>query len=124
MVVVDDNRGCRRRAGGQSRPDGTRRSGRYSGGAALDTARAFKPEAYGWTSACLGMSGYEVARAIRSDQSLSTVLLVAITGWGQLDDRRKAREAGFDHHWVKPVDTGDIEQLLAGAADVGARRAE
>jgi CheY-like chemotaxis protein len=70
------------------------------------------------------MSGYDVARAIRNDPALSSVLLVAITGWGQPEDRRKAREAGFDHHRVKPVDTGDIEQLIAAAPDQDGRRAD
>ena len=62
-----------------------------------------------------GMNGYEVARAIRSRQSggaSATALLVALTGWGQDDDRQRAREAGFDHHMVKPADIELLEKLL------------
>jgi PAS domain S-box-containing protein len=64
-----------------------------------------------------GLSGYEVASWIRQQPTLSGVVLVAITGYGQESDRRLALEAGFDHHLVKPVDFGKIEDILADAAD-------
>ncbi|MDO9405713.1 MAG: PAS domain-containing protein [Polaromonas sp.] len=63
-----------------------------------------------------GMNGYEVARAIRVSQRTLAgppVVLVALTGWGQDDDRRRAEEAGFDHHMVKPADIDLLEKLLA-----------
>ncbi len=59
-----------------------------------------------------GMSGYEVARRLRELFGLGDVVLVALTGWGQEDDRRKTKEAGFDHHLVKPVGLKELQQLL------------
>ena len=125
VLVVDDNPDAAERWWPALRLTGHDVRAAYNGGAALDTARgASSPDVVLLDIGLPGMSGYEVARAIRSDPSLSTVLLVAITGWGQLDDRRKARQAGFDHHRVKPVDAGDIEQLIAAASADDARRAE
>jgi PAS domain S-box-containing protein len=60
-----------------------------------------------------GMNGYEVARTIRSRFAHQPATLVALTGWGQDDDRRRAREAGFDHHLVKPAEIDALQQLLA-----------
>ena len=58
------------------------------------------------------MDGYEVARRIRKTPSLDGVLLVALTGWGQEEDRRRSAEAGFDVHLVKPVEPGALETVL------------
>jgi PAS domain S-box-containing protein len=63
-----------------------------------------------------GLSGYEVARWIRQQPIMSGAVLVAITGYGQESDRQLALEAGFDHHLVKPVDFGKIEEILVNAA--------
>jgi CheY-like chemotaxis protein len=59
------------------------------------------------------MNGYEVARGIRSQAWGTAIKLIAVTGWGQEDDKRKAREAGFDHHLTKPIDPSALEQLMA-----------
>jgi PAS domain S-box-containing protein len=59
-----------------------------------------------------GLDGYEVARRIRQLPIGRKLLLVALTGYGQEDDRRRTREAGFDHHFVKPVDTTELLQVL------------
>ncbi|MGC4068403.1 MAG: ATP-binding protein [Polyangiaceae bacterium] len=58
------------------------------------------------------MSGFDVARAIRSDQALHEIHLVALTGYGQPEDRRKTAEAGFDDHLVKPVDINQLNEAL------------
>jgi len=58
------------------------------------------------------MDGYEVARRIRATPGYETVLLIALTGWGQEDDQRRSRAAGFDHHVVKPPDLDRLRQLL------------
>jgi len=60
-----------------------------------------------------GMDGYEVARRLRTTPGLERALVVAMTGYGQEEDRRRSREAGFDHHLVKPVDLDALEKLLA-----------
>jgi CheY-like chemotaxis protein len=61
-----------------------------------------------------GMDGYETARAIRQRPGAERILLLALTGWGQSDARRRTTEAGFDHHLVKPVELDQIIRL-AGA---------
>jgi CheY-like chemotaxis protein len=58
------------------------------------------------------MNGYEAAMHIRR-QPWGLLTLIALTGWGQEDDKRRAREAGFDHHLTKPVDPAVLNQLLA-----------
>jgi len=59
-----------------------------------------------------GMSGYDVARELRSDCSLSDVKLVAVTGWGGLEDRRRTRDAGFDYHLTKPVQSDTLREII------------
>ena len=85
----------------------------HDGAQALQTAAEFSPE---FAFVDIGMPkvhGYEVARRIRSEPATSSCVLVAVTGWGQENDRRRAREAGFDRHLVKPVDPDEIEVILA-----------
>jgi signal transduction histidine kinase/integral membrane sensor domain MASE1 len=60
-----------------------------------------------------GLDGYEVARRMRGDPGLRDVTLIALTGFGQEEDRRRAVDAGFDHHLVKPVDPEVVRELLA-----------
>jgi len=60
------------------------------------------------------LNGYDSARRIR-EQRGQNVLLIAVTGWGQDDDRRRSAEAGFDHHLTKPVSVGALKKLLAAA---------
>ena len=59
-----------------------------------------------------GLSGYEVARTLRADAHYEDLVLVAQTGWGQEEDRRRSREAGFDHHLVKPVGPEELRAVL------------
>jgi CheY-like chemotaxis protein len=63
-----------------------------------------------------GINGFDVARRIRSDQSRANTVIVAVTGWGQAEDRERTREAGFDYHLTKPVDAGAIFALLTAPA--------
>ena len=60
------------------------------------------------------MNGYEVARRMRQQPGLENVLLAALTGWGQQEDRHRTSEAGFDHHLVKPPGWKAFESVLAG----------
>jgi two-component system CheB/CheR fusion protein len=66
-----------------------------------------------------GMSGYEVARAVRADAGLRGIRLVALTGYGQPEDRKRTAEAGFDAHLVKPVDLQALDGLLVRIAASG-----
>jgi PAS domain S-box-containing protein len=63
-----------------------------------------------------GMDGHEVARRFRAHRTLKDVYLIALTGWGQDEDRRRSHDAGFDLHLTKPIDPDDIEAVLAGVA--------
>ena len=62
-----------------------------------------------------GMDGYEVARRIRANNSNRGIMLIALTGWGQEEDRLRSAAAGFNHHLVKPADIEQLRQLLSVA---------
>ncbi len=83
------------------------------GGTALALFQSFRPTLALLDLGMPGMSGYDVARQVRAMPQHAAVTLVALTGWGQEEDRRRTREAGFDHHLVKPVDLDALQLLLA-----------
>ena len=83
----------------------------YDGPEAIAAADAFQPAVALLDIGLPNLSGYDIARHVREKRG-EDVLLVAITGWGQEDDRRKAREAGFDHHFTKPADFETLLQLI------------
>lgn len=85
----------------------------YSGKEAIAAIPRFDPEIIFLDIGMPEMDGYEVARAIRA--SGWNRLLVALTGYGQEEDKRRSKEAGFDRHLVKPVEVKDILDVLAGA---------
>ncbi len=91
-----------------------------SGAEAIDMFGVYRPSVVLLDIGMPGMNGYEVARALRTRFPEHAATLVALTGWGQEDDRRRAREAGFDHHLVKPADLDVLQHLLRGIED-GAR---
>ena len=80
---------------------------------ALETAREFAPKVVFLDLGMPGMDGFEVARRMRADKQLSSAVLIALTGWGSADDKRKTKEAGFDYHLTKPVDSSAVYSLLA-----------
>jgi len=84
----------------------------YSGEEALTTAKNWKPAVVLLDIGMPDMTGYEVARAIRGTDWGRTMYLVAITGWGQTEDKARASAAGFDQHLTKPVDPEKVEELL------------
>jgi PAS domain S-box-containing protein len=85
----------------------------HSGSEALERFDVYAPAVVLLDIGMPGMDGYEVARAIRAREAGRRVPLVALTGWGQEEDRRRARAAGFDHHLVKPADIDALQGLLA-----------
>ena len=87
----------------------------HSGHAALDAVRRKKPDLMLLDISMPGMDGFAVARSIRSQPELSSIRVVALTGFGQQEDRRRSQEAGFDDHLVKPVSTEDLHRLLAAS---------
>ena len=84
--------------------------------AAVAEASAYQPEVVLLDISLPGMDGYEVARMLRQQPSLPHVFLVALTGYGQADDLRRATEAGFDLHLAKPVDPERLRQVLSAGS--------
>jgi CheY-like chemotaxis protein len=83
----------------------------YDSRATLDTVAAFAPDVVFLDIGMPGMSGYDVARSLRAADGGPRPVLVAVTGWGQADDRRRTAETGFDHHLVKPVDIATVQDI-------------
>jgi CheY-like chemotaxis protein len=82
------------------------------GPSALECARGFRPQVVLLDVGLPGMDGYELARRLRAE-GLAGTLLVSVTGYGQEEDRRRAQEAGFDHHLTKPVDPDTLLRLMS-----------
>ena len=85
----------------------------YDGLEAIEAAETFKPDVILLDIGLPKLNGYEVARKIREQPWGQAMVLVALTGWGQEEDRRRSREAGFNHHLTKPVDPLALTNLLA-----------
>jgi CheY-like chemotaxis protein len=92
----------------------------YDGPSALRIAREFPANAVLLDIGMPGMSGYDTARALREIAELRGARLVAVTGYGQEEDRTRARDAGFDHHLTKPVDPTELRNLLRSLRNSGA----
>ncbi|MFA7097820.1 MAG: response regulator, partial [Gammaproteobacteria bacterium] len=82
-----------------------------NGDTGLEAARTFRPNVAFLDIGLPGMDGYELAQRLRSEYA-DTLPLVALTGYGQEEDRQRAREAGFDYHLLKPVRIEELEQVL------------
>lgn len=87
----------------------------HLGRTAIAVAESFCPDTVLLDIGMPDMSGYEVARHLRREPLGAKLHLIALTGWGQEEDRRRAFEAGFDHHLTKPVDPAQLETLIARA---------
>jgi CheY-like chemotaxis protein len=79
---------------------------------ALRLGEAFRPQVVLLDIGLPGMDGYEVARHLRRSAATSRALIIAVSGYGSEADRRRAREAGFDHHVTKPIVPGALESLM------------
>ena len=112
VLVVDDNRDAAESLGMLLELEHCKVSVAYDGLRALEALETFKPEIALLDIGMPGMDGYELARRIRSTQRGRDVLLVALTGWGQADDKKRAAEAGFDEHLTKPVDPDMLSRML------------
>jgi len=82
------------------------------GPSALDEARRQPPEVMLLDIGMPGMDGYQVASRLRAQEGGRSPILIALTGYGQEEDRQRAREAGFEYHMVKPVNPDDLRELL------------
>lgn len=111
ILVVDDNRDSAVSLARLLKMRGHRVQTAHDGPEALRLLATFRPELILLDLGLPGMSGYEVARRIRESTQLRGVTLAALTGWGQEEDRRRTREAGFDHHMVKPADPDELMRI-------------
>jgi signal transduction histidine kinase len=80
----------------------------------VETVEAFAPEIVFLDIGMPGLNGYDVARALRAHPAGRSLTLVALTGWGQIEDRKRTAEAGFDYHVVKPADLETIQRICNG----------
>ncbi|MCW7539229.1 PAS domain S-box protein [Aquabacterium sp. A7-Y] len=113
MLVVDDNKDAALSLAVMLQIMGNDARVAHDGLEALGVAASFQPEIILLDIGMPRLNGYETARLMREQPWGRHALLVALTGWGQDEDRRRSREAGFDHHLVKPVEPKALERLLA-----------
>ena len=112
ILVVDDNRDSAETLSLLLELMGNEMSVAYDGEEALTMANEIKPDVVLLDIGLPKMNGYEVARQIRQEPWGRNPILVAITGWGQTEDKDLSRESGFDHHLVKPVDHDHLLKLI------------
>jgi len=112
ILVADDNRGAADSLGMLLELDGHTVSICYGGEAALQTARKALVNVMILDIGMPDLSGYEVARRVRAERWGTDMHLIAVTGWGQAEDKHRAIAAGFDHHLTKPVDLAEVKALL------------
>jgi PAS domain S-box-containing protein len=118
VLVVDDNHDAARTLGALFRLDGHEVKLAHDGKEACAVAEAYRPDIILLDIGLPKLSGYEVCQAVRRQEWASDVVIVALTGWGQDDDRRRSAAAGFDGHIVKPVDYRNLLELLASQLPV------
>lgn len=114
VLVVDDSEDAAEMLGMLLRLDGHTVRLAHSGHAGIEAATTFAPEVALVDIEMPDMDGFEVARRLRQDPGLASMILVALTGYSQEEDVRRSRAAGFDHHLVKPVDMDLLRRLLSG----------
>ena len=113
ILIVDDNRDAADSLPLMLRLAGNDISTAYDGLEAVQAAATFRPDVVLLDIGMPKMNGYEVARHIRQEPWGKNMVLVAMTGWGQEEDKRRAIEAGFNHHLVKPVKAQALQKVLA-----------
>jgi PAS domain S-box-containing protein len=112
ILVVDDNQDAANSLAMLLRMKGHDVRTAYDGLEAIDAAISHKPEIVLLDVGLPRLNGFDVARRLRESEDLRTVILVALTGWGHDEDRRRSKEAGFDHHMVKPADPAALDRVL------------
>jgi signal transduction histidine kinase/DNA-binding response OmpR family regulator len=123
VLVVDDNDDAAELLALMLQQDGYKTAIAHDGHEALIAARTIAPDIVILDIGLPGLSGYEVAERLRADASLSATALIALTGWGTPEDRRKALAAGFDVHLTKPVSTEDLYAALGRVCQLRQRSA-
>jgi PAS domain S-box-containing protein len=112
VLVVDDNRDAADACATLLELSGHHVQIAYTGRRALELAETFRPHALLLDIGLPDVNGYQLAAKLRAAPWGRGIILIAVTGWGQEDDRRRAFEAGFDHHLTKPIAPESVESLL------------
>jgi DNA-binding response OmpR family regulator len=115
-MVVDDNVDAADSMGALLEALGHQAHVMYDARSALLDAERLRPDAFILDIGLPDIDGFELARRLRGRSANEGALLVALTGYGQAHDRVLSRAAGFDHHFVKPIEIDDLEAALAGGA--------
>ncbi len=121
ILIVDDNRDGADSLALMLRIMGNDTRTAYDGQQGVEVAEEFRPEILLFDIGLPKLNGYEACRRIREQPWGKDMVLIAVTGWGQDEDRRRSRDAGFDDHLVKPVDPQALMTLLAEVADTRAK---
>ena len=117
VLVVDDNADAAITMAECLRAAGHEVGVAWNGQDALEAARESPPDVVLLDLGMPCMNGYEAAHRFREDPAIRSVVLVAVTGWGSEDDRRRTQAAGFARHLVKPVDPAEVIALLRDHAN-------
>ena len=117
VLVVDDNVDAAKLMAMLVKAAGHDTQTAHDGPTAVQAALDYRPDVMLLDIGLPKMNGYEVAKRIRKEPVLEHVVLVAMTGYGQEDDRKRSLEAGFNHHLVKPGDFKDVRAILAAASE-------
>jgi CheY-like chemotaxis protein len=117
ILVADDNRDAANSLASLLELIGAEVQVVYDGHAALDALETFPANVAILDIGMPGLDGYEVARRIREHPRFRDLTLVALTGWGQAEDRLRTRRSGFDFHLVKPADLQDLHRILQSQCD-------
>jgi signal transduction histidine kinase len=115
ILIVDDNVEAALTLAELLALDGHETHVAHDGPSAVEAARRLSPDVAILDIGLPGFDGFEVARRLRAEPELRGLLLVALSGWVQPDDRARSREAGFDHHLAKPVQLKSLELVLLKA---------
>ncbi len=91
----------------------------HDGATTLEICRTFRPQVILLDIGLPEMDGYEVAQRLREDLQMHKTVLIALTGYGQAEDRERSKEAGFDYHLVKPVNPKAFQALIASLGSSG-----
>ena len=113
VLVVDDNVDAADMLAALLAYEGHEVRVESNGVAALTAAAEFRPDVAFLDIGLPGMNGYELARRLRLDPAFGNIVLIAVTGWGQQEDRQRSHEAGFDEHLTKPVDPDRVVAIVA-----------
>jgi CheY-like chemotaxis protein len=112
VLVVDDNEASAKTIGWMIEAMGFEAKIMTSGMHALEVAQTYRPDVILLDIGIPDINGYDVCRTLRHFPEFKDTLFIAQTGWGQDEHRQRSKEAGFDHHMVKPIDFKTLEDLL------------